>query len=400
MLTVARYITFTAPFRFSIDLPTILTNREATIRTEDIKERWINMVIPMKTIPGYFNTISGIQVGTKMVGSIVRDKKGDLLLDKEGATFLQQLGVEWVMLGKHQIPEHSAACYKELKDALAEYGLKIYRLSNDELHNMPDVTLGLKNRDQMIDQYLQYIADLGEAGIHYATYAHMGNGIWRDYKRRPVRGGATAGGLDLKAPNRAESFGHFEWPLSHGRVFGEDELWKNYEYFIKQVIDVAESAGVYIGIHPDDPPVYTMAGVPRCIFGTFEGYKRALDIAESPNIGVCLCVGCWLEGGEEMGCTPEEFIRYLGERNKLFKLHMRNVTAPLSVLGGFNETFPDAGYYNLINVLAALDEIGFDGAIMNDHLIDMVGGHYTCEAYFTAYLKGAVDAIQNSHKKR
>ena len=87
-----------------------------------------------------------------------------------------------------------------------------------------------------------------------------------------------------------------------------------------------------------------------------------------------------------------------GERKKLFKLHVRNVTQPLYAPGGFNETFPDAGYYNLTDVIEALDEVNFDGCIMNDHLIDMVGGHYTCEAFFTSYLKGLVDAVQNHHK--
>ena len=38
-----------------------------------------------------------------------------------------------------------------------------------------------------------------------------------------LRGGATAGGLDLHAPNRATAFGPFDWPLSHGRVYGEDD---------------------------------------------------------------------------------------------------------------------------------------------------------------------------------
>jgi len=109
--------------------------------------------------------------------------------------------------------------------------------------------------------------------------------------------------------------------------------------------------------------------------------------------------GVWLEGGELMGAKVEEFIRWLAERNLLFKLHMRNVTAPLSAPGGFNETFPDAGYYNLVNVMKTLDEVGFDGCIMNDHLIDMVGGHYTCEAYFTAYLKGLADSLNNRYNK-
>ena len=39
-----------------------------------------------------------------------------------------------------------------------------------------------------------------------------------------------------------------------------------------------------------------LGGVPRCIFGNFEGYKRALEIANSPNVGVCLCCGL-LAGG-------------------------------------------------------------------------------------------------------
>jgi mannonate dehydratase len=52
-----------------------------------------------------------------------------------------------------------------------------------------------------------------------------------------------------------------------------------------------------IGIHPDDPPVPELGGVPRCIFGNFDGYIRALEIANSPNIGVCLCAGTWMEGG-------------------------------------------------------------------------------------------------------
>ena len=284
------------------------------------------MSIPMKTIPGYFNEKPGIQVGTKMEGDIRLGSDGRYIFDEQGVRFLKQMGVDWVMVG--DVPEHNAKTYKAVREQLEERGLKIYRLQNIELHNMPAVTLGLPDRDRMIDRYLQYITDLGEAGIHYATYAHMGNGIWRGDARREVRGGATAGGLDLHAPNRATAFGPFDWPLSHGRVYGEDEIWENYEYFIKKVVPVAEAAGVYIGIHPDDPPVYTMAGVPRCVFGNFEGYKRALEIADSPNIGVCLCVGCWLEGGDLMGCTPVEFIRYLAERKKLFKLHVRQRHRP------------------------------------------------------------------------
>ena len=99
---------------------------------------------------------------------------------------------------------------------------------------------------------------------------------------------------------------------------------------------MAEEANVRIGIHPDDPPVPELGGVPRCIFSNFDGYKRAMEIADSPNVGICLCVGCWLEGGKLMGKDVIETIKYFGERKKIFKVHLRNVSQPLP---HFVETF-------------------------------------------------------------
>ena len=63
----------------------------------------------------------------------------------------------------------------------------------------------------------------------------------------------------------------------------KEELWENYTYFIKQVVPVAEELGMRIGIHPDDPPVPELGGVPRCIFGNFDGYVRALGDRQQPE---------------------------------------------------------------------------------------------------------------------
>ena len=72
---------------------------------------------------------------------------------------------------------------------------------------------------------------------------------------------------------------------------------------------MAEEEGIRIGIHPDDPPVPELGGVPRCIFGNYDGYVRALEIANSPNVGVCLCCGTWAEGGKYMGKDVYEAVR-------------------------------------------------------------------------------------------
>ena len=159
-------------------------------------------------------------------------------------------------------------------------------------------------------------------------------------------------------------------------------------YFIKQVAPVAEEAHVHIGIHPDDPPVPVLAGVPRCIFGNFDGYKRAMEIASSPNVGICLCCGTWLEGGKKLtGKDPEEMIRYFGA-GKIWKIHFRNVSAPLP---HFVETFMDNGYYDMWKIMKALHDVNFDGIVILDHSPTMVGGNYAQTAYGFAYMRALLN---------
>jgi mannonate dehydratase len=249
---------------------------------------------------------------------------------------------------------------------------------------MPEVTLNLPGRDQKVEEYKQYLRNLGRAGIYYTTYAHMGNGIWNS-GRATIRG-ASGREFDLASPDKVGIWDGktFHEPLSHGREFSKEEIWENYTYFIKQVAPVAEEAGVRIGIHPDDPPVPVLAGVPRCIFGNFEGYKRAMEIANSPNVGVCLCCGTWLEGGRTLTHKdPEEMIRYFGAE-KIWKIHFRNVSAPLP---HFVETFMDNGYYDMYKIMKALHDVRFDGIVILDHTPNLTGGHYAQQSYGFAYMK-------------
>ena len=187
----------------------------------------------------------------------------------------------------------------------------------------------------------------------------------------------------------------FYEPLSHGRVFSKEEIWENYTYFIKQVAPVAEENSVRIGIHPDDPPQPILAGVPRCIFANFEGYKRAMEIANSPNVGICLCCGTWNEGGPALTQKdPVEMIRYFGPE-KIWKIHFRNVSAPLP---HFVETFMDNGYYDMSKIMTALVEVKFDGIVILDHTPTVVGGHYPEQAYGFAYMKALKNRAQAEAK--
>ncbi len=295
---------------------------------------------------------------------------------------LRQLGVTrvCVWVGARDANREN---FRRIVDRYQSAGIAVWNIGNIDVHNMEEVTLNLPGRDAKIEQYKAYLHTMHEAGLKYTTYAHMGNGIWSSAPQQCR--GAKARAFDLAGPSQGWWAGKsFQGKLTHGRKYSQEEIWDNYTYFIKQVVPVAEELGIRIGIHPDDPPVPELGGVPRCIFSSFKGYRRALQIADSDQIGLCLCVGCWLEGGKLMGKDVLETIRYFGQRGKIFKVHFRNVDAPLP---HFAETFLDNGYMDMGQVMEALREVDFDGAVIADHVPGMVGGSRVQLAYSIGYMR-------------
>lgn len=303
--------------------------------------------------------------------------------------FIKQMGIEYVVLWTG--PEKASYEYYASRRKLFEdAGLKVYGFGDSAVHNQDAITLNLPNRDAKIEEYNNHIRNLGRAGIHYTTYAHMANGIWSTQPEL-TRGGAKARAFDLAKAEAGHWAGaEYHMPLTHGRQYTQDEIWANFEYFIKAVVPVAEEAGVYIGIHPDDPPVPELGGIPRCIFSSFEGYKHAFEIANSPNVGICLCVGCWLEGGSLMGKDVVDTIHYFGERKKLFKVHFRNINQPLPY---FVETFMDDGYMDMYKVIKAMRDVDFDGVLIADHIPMMANDHRIGTAFSIGYMKALVERV-------
>jgi mannonate dehydratase len=302
----------------------------------------------------------------------------------EDLQFAKQMGVSYVTVGT---TGGAYDTFADIKRRVEAAGLKVSNIGNTNVHNMPEVTLNLPGRDGKIAEYKQYLRDLSKAGIYYTTYAHMGNGIWSSANE------ATRGGAPARSFHAATAEGHwttttFKPPLTHGRRFSKEEIWDNYTYFIRQVVPVAEETGVRIGIHPDDPPVPELGGVPRCIFGNFDGYRRALEIASSPNVGVCLCCGTWMEGGGLMGKNVFEAARAFAGMGKLWKIHFRNVTAPVP---DFTETYVDDGYTDMKKLMRTLVEVDFRGILIADHVPKMVGDRRTGWAFSIGYIRALYD---------
>lgn len=302
--------------------------------------------------------------------------------------FLKQMGISWVTLWTTS-PRAGAEYYRQVKRRFANAGLRVYGFGNGNLHNQDAIVLGLENRDAKIEEYKLHLRALGEADIPYTTYAHMANGVWSSEPGR-TRGGASARSFDAHGAHIGyRGANRFYSPLSHGRVYSEEEIWDNFRHFVEEIVPVAEEQGVRIGVHPDDPPRLKLAGVPRCIFSSFDGYQQAMAIADSPNIGICFCIGCWLEGGPIMGKDTDEALREFGRQNKVFKVHFRNVDRPLP---RFVETFVDDGYYDMRKAIDTLKEIEFDGILIPDHVPQMGDDPRIGTAYTVGWIRAMMDA--------
>jgi len=88
-------------------------------------------------------------------------------------------------------------------------------------------------------------------------------------------------------------------------------------YFLQQVVPTAESLGLKMAIHPDDPP-YPILGLPRVV-STEQDANELLAAAPSPANGLCFCTGSY--GVRESNDLPG-MVKRLGDH--IHFLHLRN----------------------------------------------------------------------------
>ena len=180
-------------------------------------------------------------------------------------------------------------------------------------------------------------------------------------------------------------------PFTHGREYSQEEIWDNFAYFMREIIPVAEETGVRLALHPNDPPVRILGGVP-CLINSFSNYQRAFEIAGSHALGMEFCTGCWLEGGDRFG-DVEAGLRWCSERDRICLVHFRNVSAPLP---NFTETFLDNGYRDMYPLMKILVETKYGGTVTLDHTPAFVqhAGSGSGTAYAIGYMRALLERAE------
>lgn len=303
----------------------------------------------------------------------------------EQLLFARQLGVGGVQLNTPIIPGEKRWEYLDLlrlRTTCNEAGLRLEAIENTPLHFYDKAILGLPGRDEQIENYQETIRNMGRAGIDKLGLHWMANGVWRTSFTSPARGGAKVSSFDTELVANA--------PLSHEREFTEDEIWANFEYFAHAVVPVAEEAGVHIAIHPDDPPVPSLGGVPR-IFRDPAGFKRGiLETHPSDYLGIDFCMGTW----SEMGPGVIESIEFFGSLGKIFYVHFRDVQGHVPK---FQECFLGEGNVNIVDAIRTLRRVGFNGFLIDDHVPSTVNdtpwGH-RARAHQSGLITGLMMAVE------
>lgn len=127
------------------------------------------------------------------------------------------------------------------------------------------------------------------------------------------------------------------------------QLKENYFQFLREVIPVAEAAGVRMAVHPDDPP-FPILGLPR-IVSTEDDLRELLEAVDSPANGLCFCTGSLSPRADN---NLPQMIRNLGSR--IHCAHLRST-----------HRNPDGSFYEADHLGGSVDMY----AVVRELLLEM-----------------------------
>jgi mannonate dehydratase len=302
---------------------------------------------------------------------------------EEPDAFNDRTDGETVAVGPGSIP--SVAELSAARERVADAGLRLTGIQSLPYSLYGDIMFGREGREDALEQITTLVRNLGAADVPVMGYQWNPRGVVpMRTTPRELRGGATGTAFDLDEIEDPDAL-----PQGVDRVHTEAEFWDNYEWFLERVLPVAEAAGVEMALHPADPPgLPSLGGIPR-LFRNVENFERAMDLVPSENHGLKLCLGCF----SELGADVHDVLRRFGERDQIVFVHFRDVVGSVP---RFHETFVDEGNFDTTEAVRTLRAVGFEGAIIPDHVPTMVGDdeewHHRARGFTVGYLRGVVDA--------
>jgi mannonate dehydratase len=281
-----------------------------------------------------------------------------------------------------------------LRADVEAWGMKLEAIENFDPAIWHDILLDGPKRAEQIENVKTTISRLGQAGIPIMGYNFSIAGVAGRTTGNYARGEAPSVGME----------GNVDTPIPNGMVWNmiydanapagnlpkitHDELWRRLDAFLKEVLPVAEKAGVKLALHPDDPPLPTVRGQPRLVYRP-QLYQKLIDLNPSPSNALEFCIGTLAEMPE--GDIYETVDQY-SKQHRLGYVHFRNITGKAPY---YKETFVDDGEVDMLKVMTILKRNGFEGVIIPDHTPQMscAAPWHAGMAYAMGYMRAALKSL-------
>lgn len=341
---------------------------------------------------------------------------GGSMITQDNLRFARQAGVTHIILHltdygylRDQVPDRMRGAHGitspapiwsreylvETKNKVNQEGLVLEALENFNPYFWYDILLDGPRKEEQMANLQQLIRNVGAAGIPVFGYNFSIAGVWGQTSLPEARGQASTAAFH--DPEQTPIPKGMIWNMVYdvnapegniGQVT-QEQIWQRIEYFLRNILPVAEEAGVIMAAHPDDPPLPTVRGTARLIHQP-RLYQKLFDLVPSPNNQAELCVGTLAEMTERHDLYPA--IERYALAGKVAYVHLRNVTGTVP---NYVEKFVDEGETDIPGVLRMLHESGFNGVITPDHNPGMTcpAPWHAGAAFQLGYLKGLIDQL-------